>query len=143
MQQEDWFMRQINLLARVFGKLIADLLRLKTQGRVSEGIEEAEQTFNNELDLDLDTLISLPEDQLIRTLLEERRAGDDILEMLADFFSLLAKGYEERGTEPDKKRRLLERALALYTYLENSGSTYSIDRRSKIERIKSALSFQR
>ena len=45
MQQEDWLIRQINQLGRVLGKILSDLLGLKTQGRVSEGIEAAEQTL--------------------------------------------------------------------------------------------------
>lgn len=38
MQQEDWFMRQINLLGRVLRKILADILELTAQGLVEEGI---------------------------------------------------------------------------------------------------------
>jgi hypothetical protein len=60
LQQEDWLIRQINQLGRVLGKILADLLGLKTRGQLGEGIEAAEQTLKNELDLNIDVLIIIP-----------------------------------------------------------------------------------
>jgi hypothetical protein len=139
MQQEDWFMRQINLLGRVLGKILADLLGLRTQGRVGEGIEAAERTMISELELDIDELISIPTDQFIETLQEGKNFSDDNLDNLAEIFFLIGEELDRTGAEADKKNKLFERSLTIYEYVDKAGSTYSVERHAKIELIKSLL----
>lgn len=139
MQQEDWFMKQINLLGRVLGKILANLLGLKAQGQVGEGIETADQSLKSELDLDIDELTSIPADYFIETLKEGRNFNDDNLEKLADIFFLITEELDRKGTEADKMNKLYIRSLTIYEYLDETGSTYSVDRHHKIEKIKNAI----
>jgi hypothetical protein len=139
MQQEDWFMRQINLLGRVLGKILADLLGLKAQGRVAEGIEAAEQTLISELNLNIDELLSIPTDHFIKTLQEGENFSDDNLDALAEIFFLMAEELDRTGADADKKNKLFERSLTIYEYVDKAGSTYSVERHAKIELIKSLL----
>jgi hypothetical protein len=139
MQQEDWLMKQINLLGRVLGKILADLLGLKSQGQVGLGIEAAEQTLKNELDLDIDDLILIPTDQFIKTLQEGKNFSDEDLEKLADIFFLIAEDHDQSGIDADKKKKLYERSLTMHEYLDRKGSTYSFDRHIKIEKMKKAI----
>jgi len=136
MQQEDWFMRQINLLGRVLGKILADLLGLKDQGLVGEGIEAVKQTFISELNLNIDELISIPLQWFIKTLREQKDFNDEDLEKLADIFFLIAEEFNQRGKESEKKKKLFRRSLIIYEYLDKTGSTYSVDRHTRIEKIK-------
>jgi hypothetical protein len=136
MQQEDWFMKQINLLGRVLGKILADLLGLKARGKVGEGIEAAEQTFISELDLNIDELILIPVQRFINTLQEQKNFNDEDLEKLADIFFLIAEEFGQRGKEAEKTKELFGRSLIIYEYLDKTGSTYSFDRHTKIEKIK-------
>jgi hypothetical protein len=139
MELEDWFMKQINLLGRVLGKILADLLGLKAVGRVDEGIEIAEKTLKAELDLSIDDLVSIPLDHFIISLRDDRKFSDEDLEKLADIFSLIADGLEAKGTNNEKVNHLLVRSLAIYEYLDKTGSTYSMDRHAKIEKIKKSI----
>jgi hypothetical protein len=139
MQQEDWLMKQINLLGRVLGKILADLLGLKSQGQVGLGIEAAEQALKNELDLDIDDLILIPRDQFIITLQEGKNLSDDDLEKLADIFFLIAEELDQSGIDADKKKKLYERSLTMHEYMDKKGSTYSFDRHLKIDKMKKAF----
>lgn len=56
MEQRDYLQKQIDQLGRVLGKLLADLIGLKNQGEISEGIEIISQKLKDELDLDLESL---------------------------------------------------------------------------------------
>jgi hypothetical protein len=139
LQEEDWLIRQINLLGRVLGKILADLIGLKTQGHISEGIEAAEQTLKNELDLNIDDLTSIPTEKFIKTLQEGKKLSDDNFDKLADIFFLIAEELDQSGTNNKKKKKLYDRSLIIYEYLDKTGSTYSFDRHYKIEKIKNAL----
>lgn len=139
MQQEDWFMKQINLLARVLGKILADLLGLKAMGRLDEGDEVTEMALKSELDLSIDDLILIPSDQFIISLKDDRKFSDDDLEKLAYIFYLIAEGLEKKGTGNEKALQLLVKALTIYEYLDKTGSTYSLDRHARIEKIKKSI----
>jgi len=136
MQQEDWLIRQINQLGRVLGKILSDLLGLKAQGRVSEGIEVAEQALKGELDLDINDLAAMPSERFIITLREEKQFTDDNFKMLADIFLILSEELDQNDRDNEKKKQLLEKALIIYEHLDKTGSTYSFERHNKIEKIK-------
>jgi hypothetical protein len=139
MQEEDWFIRQINQLGRVLGKILTDLIGLKNQGQISEGIEAAEQALKNELDLNIDNLTSIPAEKFIKTLREDNKLSDDNFDKLADIFFLIAEELDQRGTDKEKKKKLYESSLTIYEYLDKTSSTYSFDRHYKIEKIKNAI----
>lgn len=139
MQQEDWLIRQINQLGRVLGKILADLLGLKARGQVGEGIEAAEQELNNELDLNIDVLIWIPKEEFIKSLKDGKKLSDENLENLAGIFFLIAEELNQKGMVNEKMKKLYERSLIIYEYLDNNSSIYSFDRHFKIEKIKKAI----
>jgi hypothetical protein len=138
MQQEDWLIRQINQLGRALGKILADLLGLKALGRVSEGIETADKNLISELDLNMDALTAIPTELFIKTLQEGKQFSNDMLEMLADIFLIIAEEFEQSGKDEEKKKKLYERSLTIYEYLDKTSATYSFERHYKIERIRVA-----
>jgi hypothetical protein len=139
LQQEDWLLRQINLLGRVLGKILADLLGLKAHGQIGEGIEVAGQALKSELELDINDLAVMPAERFIITLREGKQFSDENFEMLADIFLIVAEELNHIDTDNEKKKKLYEKALIIYDYLDKTGSTYSVERHNKIEKIKSAL----
>jgi len=136
LQQEDFIKRQIDQLGRVLGKILADLFGLKTQGLVSEGIEAADQTLKNELDLNIDDLTSIPTEKFIKTLQEGKKLSNDNFDKLADILFLIAEELEHQDPDNEKKKKLYERSLTIYEHLDKTSSTYSFDRHAKIEKIK-------
>jgi hypothetical protein len=136
MEQEDYLMRQINQFSRVLGMLLAGLLGIKNQGEINEAIDASDQVLKKELNLNFDDLVSIPVNSFIRTLLDLKKFNADNLEKLADILAIAA---EEQGfgvMDSEKAIKLNERALIIYEYVEESGSTYSFDRQSKINKIK-------
>ena len=65
MEQRDYLMRQIEQLGQVLAKMLARLLGIKQKGSPSFGLEELRQTYKNELDIDLEELIHIPENDII------------------------------------------------------------------------------
>ena len=45
MKQDDYFLNQIDILGRLLGKIIADLLQLISKGKIMEGIEVASEVI--------------------------------------------------------------------------------------------------
>ncbi len=79
MKQDDYFLNQIDILGRVLGKIIADLLQLKSKGQVMEGIEVASEALKSELDLDINDLLLLPIEKLIAVLQNKNKLNLDHL----------------------------------------------------------------
>jgi hypothetical protein len=63
--QEDYLKRQIDQLGQVLGKILADLIGLKTQGHIGEGIEEVNQKLKSELNLNINELTLIPVENFI------------------------------------------------------------------------------
>ncbi|MEI6433796.1 MAG: hypothetical protein WCP32_03050 [Bacteroidota bacterium] len=141
MQQEDFIKRQIDQLGQALGKILADLIGLKSQGQVGDGIEAAGQALKNESGLNITDLVSIPAENLVTTLQSSRKMNADNFEKLADILFLLAEEPENRDIDNDKKREMYERSLTIYEYLDNTSATYSYDIHRKIEKIKTAKLF--
>jgi len=138
MEQRDYLMRQIEQAGRVLGKVLADLSGLKREGKVREGIGQAGQTLQGELDLRIEELTGIPVDQLVNTLLEKKHMFQENLEKLADLLVEIADGYELLDNQ-ENARSLYQRALTLYEYVDQAGSAFSFNRHSKIQQLKHRL----
>ena len=139
MEQEDFIKRQIDQLGRVLGTILADLIGLKAQGQISEGIEAADKELKKKLDLNVDNLTSISTEKFIKTLQEGKKLSNDNFDKLVDILFLLTEELDERNTDNEKKNKLYERSLTIYEHLEYTSSTYSFDRHFKIEKIINAL----
>ena len=132
MEQRDYLQRQAEQLGQVLGKILCHLLGLKEQGEVKIDIKIANQVFNDELDFDIDSIISIPTKNLVKTLKEEKNFGNENMEILAEILLLIAENMSR-----DEKNRLYEKSLTIYEYLETSDSnTYSYNRDLKIKKLK-------
>ncbi len=139
MEQEDYIKRQIEQLGKVLGKLLADLIRLKTSGRMSDGIEEADQALKTELDLDITSLTLIPAEAFLSSLLAVRKFNDKHFEQLADILFLIAEELYTSHSDSLRMKKLYERSLIIYEVLDKTSSTYSFERHMKIEKIKKVL----
>lgn len=118
----------------MLGKISSDLLGLKNNGQIVDGIEIMYQTLKGELDLDIRELIHINNDDFIETLTTKKGFNNDNLNKLADILLLIA----ENGQEKDK-RLLYGKSLIIYEHLEKAENIYSLIRQEKIELIKKAL----
>lgn len=134
MEQEDYLQRQIDQLGRVLGKLLSNLLALKNKGQTSIGIEIADQTLKQQLDLNIQEIIDIKTADLIKILKAEKNFTNEYLAQLAEILYVLADDSPDNN-----KKRIYVKCLTIYEYLENTEKTYSFDRQMRIKQIKSAL----
>jgi hypothetical protein len=139
MEQEDYLKRQIDQLGRVLGKILSDLCGSKSKGLISSGIDTANHDLKNELDLDTSFLVSIPASKLIDTLQQRNEMTVQNLDRLADILFTIAEGMDQPLDGNENSRRLFERALIIYKYVDQSGPTYSFDRHFKMEIIERIL----
>lgn len=136
MTSSDYLLRQFDLLGRVMGKILAKLPGLKEQGDLTEGIQGGMQTLKDELDLDIDSLLEMPADQVVQYLIDEKHFSEHNLEQLSDILLIAADNSLAESRE-GYRNRLNERIVAILEYLEESGSTFSLERHHMIIHLKS------
>ena len=135
MVYRDYLKKQIDELGRVLGKLLADLISLKTQEKAELGIEIVNQTLKTELDLDLPKILSLSEEEIIEKL--EKMTSD--YKLIGVYADIIYEMLDDLNYEKAKKADLLKKILALYEHVEMKRSTFSFENRTKIEMIKKEL----
>lgn len=133
MEQQDYLKKQIDQLGQVLAKILSDLLGLKNKGQINNGIELTNQTLKTEIDFDIQELLDIPTDDFVNTLKKQKNLTNDNLAKLAEILLLIA----DNGQTDNKK--LYEKCLTIYEYLEKAENIYSLDRQWKIERIKNVL----
>jgi hypothetical protein len=134
MKQDDYFLKQIDIFGRILGKILADLLNLKSQGEVIEIMEITSQSLKSELDLDLNELLNISNIDLIKFLQEDKKFNNDHLEKIAEILFELGSVINN-----NIKINVLEKCLTLFDYLNHTSLTYSLDRITKIKKIRTIL----
>jgi len=77
MRQDDYFLKQIDILGRILGRVLSDLLKLKSKGEIMDCIEITTKSLKNELDLNLNEILILNSDAFIKFLLEEKKFNNE------------------------------------------------------------------
>jgi hypothetical protein len=80
--------------------------------------------------------VRIPADQFIDTLKVGRAMNEDSFEKLAEILLFIAEGDENKVSVSPEKKKIFERALILFEYLDAVSSTYSFDRHNKIVKIR-------
>jgi len=133
MEQEDYLKKQIEQIGLVLARLFSDLLGRKDKDQLDDGTETVNQALKSELGFDIRYLVDTPSTNLIDELKTQRGLSNESLDKLADILLFIA------DNNPNGNKKLYEKCLTIYEYLEKTDTTYALDRHWKIERIKSAL----
>lgn len=138
-ERRDFLKKQIDQLGRVLGKMLADLLGLKQQGQVSEGLSAVDESLQKALSLNLVSLIAIEPRELVAWLKREKQFEQQHLEPMADILYEAAEGFLIQN-DTETARALWERSLALYEHLQESQTTFSLERHYRIDQLKKLLS---
>lgn len=133
MEQRDYLKKQIDQLGQVLAKIFSDLLGLKNSGQINAGLEITSQALKNELNIDIQALLNIPTDNFIDTLTTQKNLTNDNLDKLAEILLLIADNRQ------DDNKKLYEKCLTIYEYLEKVENIYTLDRQWKMKRIKNEL----
>ena len=131
---EDRLSRQVDQFAKIFEKLLADLIEQKSNDEINDGIETTNQILKREINLDIQEFIDIPKDEFINILITEKNFSNKNLDTIADIFLLIADEKQD-----EEKRILKEKCLAIFEYLEKTENVFLLDRKWKIDRIKKEL----
>ena len=131
-------MKQINELGRVLGKILADLFRLKAQGKVSDSVQFVNQSLKQKIVLGLDELLEIPMNEMLTLLQTEKNFNDENLESLAE---LMSETAEIRDPKSDQKlsNRLNLRSLEILEFLNEHSGSFSITRENQLRKIKNRM----
>ena len=134
MRQDDYFLRQIDILGRILGKILTDLLKKKGTGEIMDTVEVTAQALKSELDIDLNSLLLVNNENLVVFLKTEKKFGEQHLEKMAELFFILGQDLKN-----EKVLLFLQKSVTIYEYLNKTSSTYSLDRIHKIDKIKKMI----
>ncbi len=137
MEQRDLIKDQIEQLGKVLGKLLADFLKMKSTGNVSQGIEIVDQQLDSTLDLSLEAVLTRPKRELKEHFLNRNTTAEQ-LETLSDL--LKAVGESKLEHHPGEARNLLLKAGELLDIADEITATASFIRMDKKGIIDALLS---
>lgn len=138
MERRDLIKDEIERLGKVLGKIVADLLNLKAEGNTSEGIEQAREAMQEELDFDIPLLVEMPEGAFLSQISEKENLSLQGMEQLGDILFEMGEGSKRTG---DEKEALLylAKAFAIYEYITKTSATFSLEREEKVNRIETLM----
>ena len=135
MIRRDYLQRQIDQLGKAMGKLLSDMMNLKEQGKTSLAIETVSQTLHTAVDYDLEALLEIPEENFLDKMRNDKKMKRYHIDTLADILYESAAAYEDLDF-PEKAEALFRRAKILFEYLNETDTTYSFVRYTKVEKIQ-------
>ncbi|MDF1547681.1 MAG: hypothetical protein P1P88_07650 [Bacteroidales bacterium] len=135
---EDYFMRQINQLGKVLGKIIAELLKLNNPAIAGETIELINEQLITALKIDIDSIIKIPLNRFIITFEKDYEANFSNFEDLAEMLYQVAHLYAGQN-ENNKAHELFLRAKLLYNFLLSESKTFSLQYNQRIEDIETTI----
>jgi hypothetical protein len=133
MEQRDYLQKQFDQLGKALANALSKLYGLNGTERLTEGMEIVNDVLVEQLDMDIESFLSIKDVQFMEYLLNERHVRHENLENLATTLNLL-------GKESKKGASYLKKALLIYEYLQLNSESYSYDRATIIARIKKELS---
>lgn len=133
MEKQDYLKRQIDQLGKALAKVFSILSGSKNNGQISAALDFTNQTFEKELGMEIPDLLDIPTDEFIDTLISQKKLTKDNLNQLAEIFHLLTE------IQSENKKRLSEKSLTIFEYLEKVEHVYSFERQRKIMQLKGNL----
>jgi hypothetical protein len=94
--RRDYFQNQMDQMARVLGKLLADLLGLKSEGKILEANELTLEVFSKDIGFDFEEIKNTPPEILLDFLIEKKRFSDEHIQHVANILFELGMEKEKR-----------------------------------------------
>lgn len=134
-EKRDYLMQQIEQMGQVLAQMLAYLLGMKVTGTASLSLDEIRQTYHDRLNLPLDLILETPKEKIIQLLTEKVKYMDRHLEKMGDVLSETGDLYSAAGDQESAKD-LRGKALVIYTHLQDTEKTFSMERMQKISRLR-------
>lgn len=133
MLKRDYLVKQFE----EFGKVMAVLLGLKRDGKFSELEELIRNTALKYTATEIAYAESLPDEQLLDILTNEKKLSDEQLRMLGDLLYEQGCSHAQCGREMEAGNAF-RKTMLIYTFLQNNATMpYSLDMHYKLNVLKS------
>lgn len=134
MEQSDFLQRQLDLLGRILGKALTDLLGIKNNSQIIEEFETIHQIVTNELNISLKELIELKKEAFIELVTSNPKFNLTNIEKLATLFFVMA-----RKQNNENSISYFNKSLYLFEHVNLKNQTYSSEREKIITEIKATI----
>jgi hypothetical protein len=134
MYQRDYILRMVEMMSL----LIAGILKLVRSGNLQQASKALQSAYGVAFQHESMRLQSIPEENLLETLLEEYHYTSGHLEMLAELFYAEAELWMA-GQKIADSMLSYRKALLLYEYIDKEYRSYSEERQERIKAIRERL----
>lgn len=133
--QRDYLMIQIEQVGKVLGKILADLLGIKSFEETDQYDIVKEQLYT-ELDLNMDELIFRNNEEFMKIMSEKLVNNMMLYEKFSD---ILSKAGDYYNLNTEKRKQYYSKSLLLLQEIVSISQTYSVDLHNKILNIEVKL----
>lgn len=134
MEQRDYLLRQIEIMTQTLANLIRRLLGLKEINE-EEAVQATDEMLMDSLNISVAEILNTPLDNMVDLILSKESIHETNIDLFAEVLVINAKA----SVDLERKRRLFERALTLYKWLDKKSGTFSIERHQKMNEIENYL----
>jgi hypothetical protein len=133
--RQDYLKKQIDQLGKVVAKLVADLMGLKSDFRITEAEELVNTVFEKELGFNFDEIVEQKNENLISFLNTDKKFSQETMEDIANIIFELGMVIAEKN----KQANYFQKAILLFEHLNTERKTFSFDFMVKINKMKELL----
>ena len=133
--RQDYLKKQIDQLGKVVAKLMADLMGLKSDFRITEAEELVNTVFEKELGFNFDEIVEQKNENLISFLNTDKNFTQETMEDIANIVFELGMVIEDKN----KQANYFQKAILLFEHLNNERKIFSFDFMVKINKMKELL----
>jgi hypothetical protein len=132
-EQRDYLLRQIQMMAQVIAAIIRKLTGLKDSGTEEELKQVTDTMLNEYFTTSLDEIAQTPLEKTVEFIIQNKKLHPVNVDLFAEMLIIHANKTEDQTT----RTKLLERALSLLDWIDQTGGIYSVERHEKIQSIRS------
>ena len=136
MPQRDYLMQQLEEMGYLLASLIRRVLKLKDDGKEDEITGMLHDLIQQKLSFNMNEAIVLDNDGFL-VLMKEHFKTENHLEEMAELLMLTGKSIHPLSLT---RINYLDKALVLYTHLQETSQNFSFTRKDKIMEIRQLLS---
>ncbi len=131
MPQRDFMMREIEKIGAMLRMLIRRRFEQKDTKDGEEEIAEIAEGLALESNVQLEELIDLKKEEFDAYFEKQTGFNADNLEMLADLLAHISEFADQ-----EKSIKYKQKAIELYTYIDETEKTFSMQRMGKVQRLQ-------
>jgi len=134
LQRQDYIIKQIDQLAKVLSKLLADVLGLKNDLKITEAEKLVNTVFEKDLGFNFDEFLEV-EDVKFITFLTSNNFDLASMEEFANLFFEIGTS----STEKEKQINCFSKAKIIYNHLNTERKTFSFDFMTKLNAMEKQI----